>query len=404
MKHVILPMLFVVFTHLSFAQEKKDSTQQQIPKQSSNGTAQEAVYRRPFITSFANTSIGGYAEANTNYFSENGISEGFSMEMRRFNIFLYSSISSRVKLLAELEFEHGAEEISLETAQIDFEIDPALTLRGGILLAPIGGYNQRHDSPLYEFVERPLVTTQIIPTTLSEIGFGAFGRFFFGDFIATYDAYIVNGLRDGVILNGEGRTFLQAGKSKEMFGESHNGVPFLTGKVALRHRKIGEIGVSYYGGVYNSFRKDGIVVDKKRSLQIAAVDFNATLAGVLIQGEVAMNSIDVPESLGELYGRKQWGGYVDIIVPVLRFAVLEYENAVLNANIRLERIDYNVGTFSSTGDNVFDDVTAIAAGVSFRPTAQTVVRANYRYHWINDLLGNATVRRAGFQVGIATYF
>ena len=130
---------------------------------------QDGVYNRPFISSTVSSpvAIGGYLEANTNYFSEDGVSEGFTMEMRRFNIFFYSTIIPRIKFLAELEFEHGTEEIALETAQVDFEFNTALVFRAGILLVPIGAFNQNHDSPRWEFVERPLVDTQIIPTTFS---------------------------------------------------------------------------------------------------------------------------------------------------------------------------------------------------------------------------------------------
>src|SRR3972149_5871228 len=92
----------------------------------SSFTNHDAIYQRPFIAvGKTNTAVGGYFEANTNYFMEDGVTEGFSMELRRFNIFLYSDIGSRIKFLSELEFEHGTEEISLETALMDFEFNPA---------------------------------------------------------------------------------------------------------------------------------------------------------------------------------------------------------------------------------------------------------------------------------------
>ena len=41
---------------------------------------EDPIYDRPFITSFGggHTAVGGYVEGNTNYFSEDGVSEGFS--------------------------------------------------------------------------------------------------------------------------------------------------------------------------------------------------------------------------------------------------------------------------------------------------------------------------------------
>ncbi|MCH1571876.1 MAG: hypothetical protein L7S64_11080 [Longimicrobiales bacterium] len=67
-------------------------------------------------------------------------------------------------------------------------------------------------------------------------------------------------------------------------------------------------------------------------------------------------------------------------------------------------MDYNSGTFSTTGSAIGDQVTALVPGVSFRPSSGTVFRANYRYHWATDFQGNDPARRAGFQVGFATYF
>lgn len=230
----------------------------------------EQIYNRPFVAGVrtqlqTQTAVGGYIEANTNYFIEGGISDGFSFEMRRFNIFLYSNISQRIKFLAELEFEHGVEEIALETALVDVVIFPGLNLRGGILLPPIGHYNQNHDSPKWEFIERPLVSTGIIPTTLSEVGAGVFGDFSFGNLSLTYDAYAVNGLQDGIILNDEGRTSLQAGKSEERFAEDNNGIPMFTGRFAVGYADLAEIGLSYYGLTpYNTYRIEGELVETPR--------------------------------------------------------------------------------------------------------------------------------------------
>ena len=127
------------------------------------GMVQGGIFQRPFIASAGRTAIGGYAEANGSYLVTDGVGEGWSMELRRFNIFLYSGVGRRIRFLSELEFEHGTEEISLETALVDFVITPSLVVRAGILLPPIGAFNANHDSPRYDFVERPLVSTEIIP-------------------------------------------------------------------------------------------------------------------------------------------------------------------------------------------------------------------------------------------------
>lgn len=368
------------------------------------GMVQGGIYQRPFIASAGRTAIGGYAEANGSYLVTDGVGEGWSMELRRFNIFLYSAVGRRIRFLSELEFEHGTEEIALETALIDFVVTPSLVARAGILLPPIGAFNANHDGPRYDFVERPLVATDIIPATLSEVGFGLHGRLAPRGFAVSYDAYLTNGLGDGVILNSLGRTRLAAGKSDERFAEDNNGSPAVSGRVAAMARRWGEIGLSYYGGVYNSYRTEGIVVAPKRRLSLVAVDLATDIGPVTLRGETAWARIDLPPDLGELLADRQWGFYLDATLPVWRPRIRGLERPVVSAVVRLERVDLNQGRFSATGLDRGDDVNAVTAGISFRPAAGTVFRAHYRYQTTRDLLGNPPSRTAGFQVGFATFF
>lgn len=368
------------------------------------GMVQGGIYQRPFIASAGRTAIGGYAEANGSYLVTDGVGEGWSMELRRFNIFLYSAVGRRIRFLSELEFEHGTEEIALETALIDFVVTPSLVARAGILLPPIGAFNANHDGPRYDFVERPLVATDIIPATLSEVGFGLHGRLAPRGFAVSYDAYLTNGLGDGVILNSLGRTRLAAGKSDERFAEDNNGSPAVSGRVAAMARRWGEIGLSYYGGVYNSYRTEGIVVAPKRRLSLVAVDLATDIGPVTLRGETAWARIDLPPDLGELLADRQWGFYLDATLPVWRPRIRGLERPVVSAVVRLERVDLNQGRFTATRLDRGDDVNAVTAGISFRPAAGTVFRAHYRYQTTRDLLGNPPSRTAGFQVGFATFF
>lgn len=368
-------------------------------------SVQGSVYTRPFITSAAQVAIGGYVEGNSNYFVEDGLSDGFSMELRRFNIFIFSQVATRLRFFVELEFQRGTEEIEIETAQLDFQLAPTLALRAGIILPPIGAFNQDHDSPRWEFIDRPLVSTQIIPATLSEVGFGAYGRLSPTPGIGlTYDAYVTNGLGDGIVQNEEGRTSIPGGKSDDRFAEDNNGIPALSGRVAVQRRRLGELGLSYYSGIYNRFREEGTEVDLRRRVSIGAVDFATSFGRLGVRGEMAQAWIDVPESLAELLGSRQRGAHVDFVLQLLKRPLLGLPRATVNAMLRLEHVDYNVGRFASTGRTIRDDVTAIVTGLSFRPAANTVFKANYRRHRTHDVLGNPPARLGGYQVGFATYF
>jgi hypothetical protein len=368
---------------------------------------QDAIYNRPFINvGETRTAVGGYIEGNTNYFVEDGITEGFSMELRRFNIFLFSQIGKRIKLLSELEFEHGTEEIAIETAILDFSIAQGITFRAGILLPAIGVFNTNHDSPNWGFVERPISSTGIIPTTLSEVGFGFQGKLYPTDqVILSYDAYLVNGLRDNIILNNSGRTDISQGKSPEMFGEDNNGSPMLNGRISIANRKIGELGLSTYGGTYNSYRLEGEAVDVNRKMWLFAADFSTSINNLQIIGEVVKARIDVPTAINEIYGTEQIGGFVDFTHPIYKGKVGWFENSEIQLALRAEYADFNQGNFTSNiTTRKGDENMGYGVGLSFLPQPGTRIRANYRYNQVTDVLANPAAKIAGFQFGVASYF
>ncbi|GAA0564027.1 hypothetical protein [Chitinophaga japonensis] len=407
-KFIFINILLLILTSATIAQIDP-SLLRKVPKDSTKPQLNmDAVYNRPFLqVGKLPVALGGYVEANYQYLGEDGISEGHQFQMRRLTLFVASTIYKRIKFLSEIEFEDGTKEINIEFASVDIELAPLLNVRGGVIMNPIGAFNQNHDGPKWEFVDRPISATQMLPATWSNVGFGLYGKKYTDNWVYAYEAYLTNGFDDKIIANSENKTFLPASKeNKDRFEESFNGSPLFTGKVAVRNRKIGELGLSYMGGVYNKYQEDGLTLDKKRRVNVYAVDFNTTIAkaNTYINGEWAWVNVDVPDTYTEQFGRKQQGGFIDFVQPILKKPMFGFENAVLNAAVRLEYVDWNKGTFKSTGGSIGDDVFSIVPAISWRPTAQTVVRFNYRYNWQRDILGNPPSRLAGFQFGFSTYF
>jgi hypothetical protein len=407
MKKIIF-ILFVLISSTAIAQIDP-TLLRRIPKDTTKAVLNmDAVYNRPFMqVGKLPVALGGYAEANYQYLQQDGITEGHQFQMRRVSLFISSSIANRIKFLSEIEFEDGAKEISVEFASLDIEFNPLLNFRGGIVVNPIGSFNQNHDGPKWEFVDRPVSATQMLPATFSNAGFGLYGKKYTKDWVYAYEAYLTNGFNDRIISNTENKTFLPATKEDpDRFEESFNGNPLLTGKVAVRNNKIGELGLSYMGGVYNKYQDDGLVLDKKRRVNILAIDFNSTIAKTktFINGEWAWVKLDIPDTYTEQFGEKQQGGFIDFVQPIFKKSVLGFEKSVINAAVRLEYVDWNKGKFISTGDNIADDIFSIVPAISWRPTAQTVLRLNYRYNWQKDILGNPPSKLAGFQFGVSTYF
>ena len=368
----------------------------------------DAVYNRPFMQfGKVPVAIGGYVEANTSYFQTDGITEGLSFQLPRLTVFIASSIKNRIKFLSEIQFEEGGREINIEFASMDIQLHPLLNLRGGVIMNPIGSFNQNHDGPRWEFISRPISSTTIIPSTWSNVGFGLYGKYAKKNLIWAYEVYLTNGFDDKIISNSENRTWLGASKlNAERFEESFNGVPLTTAKTAFRHRQIGEIGFSWMGGIYNKFEDDGLKLDERRRVDLIAIDFNTRIPKIntAINAEWVKATIDVPDTYTQQYGNKQRGGFIDIVQPILKRKILGWENCTLNLACRAQYTDYNVGTFNETGDNISDHVFSITPGISLRPSPQTVIRGNYVFQKQTDILGNPAARTGGFQFGFSTYF
>lgn len=403
-------ILFMLLLSSLFVHAQVDSTlfKRTKPDTSRQNMNMDAVYNRPFLSvGKLPVSLGGYVEANYQHLGTDGVSEGHQFQMRRLTLFVASSIYRRIKFLSEIEFEDGTKEINIEFASVDIEFHPLLNLRGGIVMNPIGAFNQNHDGPKWEFIDRPVSATQLLPATWSNVGFGLYGKLYKNNWVYAYEAYLTNGFDDQIISNTENKTFLPASKlNADRFEESFNGVPLITTKAAIRHKRIGELGLSYMGGVYNKFQEDGLVLDVKRRVDTWAVDFNTTLpkTNTYLTTEWAYILVDVPKTYTQQYGKRQAGGFVDVVQPVIRKPIFGFDRSVINAAFRFEYVDWNLESFNETGSAIGDHFISVVPGISWRPASQTVIRLNYRYNWQTDLFGNPASKTAGFQFGFSSYF
>lgn len=403
-----IPIFLVFFAVNSFAQNDSIKIKRTQTDTSAVQLNMDAVYNRPFLQyGKLPVALGGYMEANTNYAVTDGVTEGFSFQMRRMTLFVSSSIHRKIKFLSEIEFEDGTKEINIEFAALDIQMHHLLNFRGGIIMNPIGAFNQNHDGPRWEFIDRPISATQLLPATFSNVGFGLFGKVYKPKFVWAYEIYLTNGLNDNIVSNSQNKTYLPAVKlDADRFEESYNGMPLTTAKTSLRLKRIGELGVSYMGGVYNKFEEDGLVLDKKRRADVLAIDFNTTIPKIntTITTEFAWTFIDVASTYTQQYGNKQQGGFIDIVQPLIKKKMFGFEKASFNAACRVEYVDWNVGVFNETGGKIYDEVVAVVPAISFRTSQQTVIRFNYRYEWQKDILGNPAARTAAIQFGISSYF
>jgi hypothetical protein len=368
------------------------------------------MYGRPYLVragaSAFDLAIGGYFDFVGAHQVDQGIDDGWSFEARRFNLFFTSQIAHAVRLTSEIEFEHGTKEIKLETAAVDILFHHALNLRAGILLSPLGKFNIAHDSPIYDIVDRPLVSTEITPATLSEPGVGLFGTLYpLGRHRIRYEVQVVSGLGDGVVA-AEG-TRLSAGKRAGVFEKDNNGVPSVVGRLSYAsppgHVVQGEVGVSAYAGIYNTFRRGGVRVDDPRWLRILALDGEIAVARFVARCEATLAHIDLPGALTDLHGHDQVGVYLEAVYRVLEGALGPFGRASLEVAARFDYVDLNLDVRRGDGGPLGDRTARISLGPAFRPAPATRVSLIYRHDWHEDILGNVT-RAGAVQLGVASYF
>ncbi|HVM88028.1 MAG TPA: hypothetical protein VMT76_07550 [Puia sp.] len=386
------------------------------------GLTMDAIYERPFLKlGKLPVSIGGYVESNWQYISTSGITTGNQFQFRRFSLFVASTITKRIKFLSEIEYENdpagdpdqaaSGPQFEIEYAALDFEFHPLLNLRGGMIVNPIGAFNQNHDGPKWEFTDRPIAMTQMLPDTWSNTGFGIYGKQYINNWMFGYEFYVTGGFNDSIIDNTQGKTFLPAAKSNtSRFTSSASGEPMYTGKISVRNDKVGELGLSFMSDVYNTWRIEGTPVDNKRNVNVFDIDFNTKIPklGTSIIGEWAWVFVQIPPNYVQNYSGKQYGGFIDIVQPIIKGKILGWDNASFNIAVRGEYVDWNVGNFTATGTRMYNDLWSIMPAISFRPTPQTVLRFNYRHQHQRDITGStigATIgTTAGFNLGLSTYF
>lgn len=359
--------------------------------------------------------MGGYMEANTQYSVTQGISaDGFAFQFQRVSMFLESSIAKNIKFNSEIEYENGGEDIEVEYAFMDMEFNPLFNFRGGIVLNPIGSFNENHDGPRWDFIDRPISSTTIIPSTLSNAGFGFYGKYYYDNWIFAYETYLTNGFDDGIVSNADGQTSLADGnQNPDKFDKSNSGLPMFTGKIAIRQRKYGEFGISYLTDVYNEWKTDdGLIIAPKLSASVFALDYSTSLLNdrLSITTEAAKVWVQLPPNTVNTYGSQQDGAFIDIVGTVIKHKMFGWNNAKWEVGVRLEYANYNIGSFSETGGPIYDYIWAIVPAIAFRPVGSTVLRFNYVYSEQSDeaggnfILGNTPVKTGTMEFGISTYF
>jgi len=369
------------------------------------------IYTKPFLRKMGrNTYLGGYMDAS--FRSTESANDRF--EVLRFVPFIYSDVSDRVKVAAEIEFEHGGAagregvlgdsgaldgEAKLEFATVDFLLRDWLNMRAGIILAPLGKFNLVHDAPLQDLVDRPLVDTFIIPTTLSQAGMGFFGTLYPTETSKLdYEIYATNGFGNDITsTNGirNARLF--------RFDRDNNNSPGLVARTAFSPFLGLEFGGSVY---YNKYTSKG--TKGNDHFVIPALDFAYQKGPFELVGEgayvdlergkhVKINQPDVPSSMFGYYIEPRYHFMPKFIHELAPKIFTDRSTFTLVG--RWDQIDLGDISGSEVGRANRRDRATV--GLNFRYTEDTVFKIDYQ--WNIEHSQKHTANNA-FIFGWATYF
>jgi hypothetical protein len=298
------------------------------------------------------------------------------LDFHRFVLLFNHSFSDRLRFIGELELEHGlvegleeSGELELEQAYLDFRVNPAFNIRAGMLLAPVGIINERHEPPSFHGVERPFVDTVIIPTTGFDAGAGVHGTFGGG---WQYRAYLMAPLDATRITAEDG---LAEARQKGFQSNVRNIAQ--TARLEYGGVRGLVVGTSFWQG------KSGFNF-RRENTRVGVVEFDGRYhtGPVAIRGEFAQVFVDGAAELNDLLqrstgvnpniARQMRGFYVEPSVrplPWLRYdfaAFMRYEN--FDTQFRMPEGVFPLKQF---------DRAAWVVGASYFPDPDVVLKIDY---------------------------
>jgi hypothetical protein len=324
------------------------------------------------------TTVGGYGEVH--YTNPTGRHTPAEVNFRRFVLYLSHTFDDRIAFRSELEVEDAkieggstGGEVALEQAFLDYRLNDALTLRTGLMLAPIGIINETHEPPTFNGVDRPAFDHDVVPTTWRELGVGIWGRFPGVDGLA-YRVYVVNGLRAQGFSGKEG---IREGRQEGREASFAN--PSLTGRLEWVRPGLKLGGSFWYGGTTAG---DTLLGTGTFDAPVAVLSADARYErdGFAVRGVVATISVSDAAAINALnstnVGSRIAGGYVEGAYDVLR-QLAPGSAQRLNAFVRHERYDTHAGVPAGTPRDPGLARRITTLGLAYKPTSNTVFKGDY---------------------------
>ncbi len=342
------------------------------------GPAASKIYQMP-----RGLSIGGYGEANANFFVGDNEEPGKKRDvgdLLRFVTYIGYKFSDRIILNTEIEYEHAkvqpttsssGGDVEIEFATLDFLLTERANIRAGLLLMPMGFINEMHEPTTYFGNLRPEVEQRIIPSTWRELGVGLHGTILPG---LTYRTYVTNSLN----AKGFSKTNIR--------GTRQNGNRALFEDFAWTTRLdyTPMPGLLLGGSVFwGDTGQDQLFDGKEIAANLRLYEFHGQyqyrglqLRALFAQGHISDADI-LSAALKTPISRRIVGGYAEASYDILPL-VFPGTDMSLSPFIRFERLDTQADVPSGFTADKSKDIRVINAGLSFKPIPNVVLKLDYR--------------------------
>ena len=340
-----------------------------------------ATYRR----ASEGVSFAGYGEMlleNFNSENEAGASGAPTTRLDFLRAVLYAGYRFNDKFLvnSEIEIEHG-NEIFVEFAYVDYLASEHLTVRGGLLLLPLGLVNEFHEPNVFLGAKRPETEQRILPSTWRENGAGILGS----AGMLNYRAYVTNGLNGAGFLSAGLRGGRQRGIQARAANLAFSGrvdltpIPGIVGGVGLYNGGAGQEQVVLDGARLDV---DTRVIEVHGQAQVRGFDLRALFAQASVD-EAGQASLALRLPAGSPIAEAMQGGYVQA-----GFNVLSQFNTrlALTPYVRYEHVDTQHRIPAGFVRDLSRDGVFNTLGVELKPIPNVVLKTDYQ--WITNEAGS----------------
>ena len=320
--------------------------------------------------------VGAYGEMTYNQpESQNG-----ELDVQRMVLLFGYRFNDKTQFVTEVEIEH-VEEVFVEQAFINYNVADNISLRGGLMLVPMGIINEYHEPTTFNGVERPAVDNAIVPTTWREMGVGVTGRF--PEASIGYQAYVFNGFKSTANEDGEvtgflkGSNGLRSGRQKGI--QSTIDSPTFSTKIEYYGLPGLRLGLSGYFGKTQA-TEDVEDIDGS-NIGISMVGFDARYAKkrFTARGQFIYASLSDTEDYNTLVesdlGSALMGYYAEVAYNLLP---LNKEQRLF-VFTRYENYDTHASTEGSLISNDAYNRTDITTGLSYHIAPGVVVKGDYQF-------------------------